>query len=93
MKEPVLFSDTIWENIIYGSPQPEHASDSEVYEACRKANAYNFIKVFPDEIDTMLGEKGANLSGYLHDSAGSPDCYDELEISVQFEYKLYSYIL
>lgn len=62
-QEPVLFSGTIEENIVYGVPE---YTKSELYEAARLANAYNFItdiSIFPEGFNTMLGERGITLSG------------------------------
>ncbi|MEI8186672.1 MAG: ABC transporter ATP-binding protein [Chlorobiaceae bacterium] len=55
-----LFSDTIENNINWGSKDNEA---DEVIEASRIAMLYNDIQDFPDEFQTMLGEKGINLSG------------------------------
>ena len=63
-QEPVLFSGTIRENIEYGLQEPP--SIEELDEACRQANALNFIKdksIFPLEYDTVVGERGIKLSG------------------------------
>ncbi|NWU86551.1 ABCB8 protein, partial [Onychorhynchus coronatus] len=59
-QEPVLFATTIMENIRFGKPE---ASDAEVYEAARQANADGFIRSFPQGYDTVVGERGAALSG------------------------------
>ena len=59
-QEPVLFSGTIADNIRYGKPD---ATEAEVEEAARSANAHNFIKEFPNGYKTEVGEKGAQLSG------------------------------
>ena len=59
-KEPVLFATTIKENIRYGAPR---ASDAEIEEVARAANAHNFISEFPKGYDTMVGERGTTLSG------------------------------
>ncbi|NWI38040.1 ABCB8 protein, partial [Picathartes gymnocephalus] len=59
-QEPVLFGTTIMENIRFGKPG---ASDAEVYEAARLANADGFIRSFPDGYDTIVGERGTALSG------------------------------
>ncbi|NWZ88040.1 ABCB8 protein, partial [Poecile atricapillus] len=59
-QEPVLFGTTIMENIRFGKPG---ASDAEVYEAARLANADGFIRSFPDGYDTVVGERGTALSG------------------------------
>ncbi len=59
-QEPVLFATTIAENIRYGRPD---ATDDEVREAARAANALSFIEAFPDGFDTAVGERGVRLSG------------------------------
>lgn len=56
----VLFGGTIRENIAYGKP---HASDEEITEAAKKANAHEFIMRFPEGYDTIVGERGVKLSG------------------------------
>ena len=60
MQEPVLFAGTIAENIRYGKPD---ATDEEVREAARAANAADFIEEFPERYDTTVGERGVRLSG------------------------------
>ena len=55
-----LFGGTIKENISYGRPG---ASDAEISEAARQANAMDFIERFPDKLDTVVGERGTQLSG------------------------------
>jgi ATP-binding cassette, subfamily B, bacterial len=59
-QEVMLFGGTIYENIAYGNPQ---ASENEVIEAARKANALEFINSFPDAFQTVVGERGVKLSG------------------------------
>jgi ATP-binding cassette subfamily B (MDR/TAP) protein 1 len=59
-QEPVLFSCSIKENILYGKPD---ATDEEVIAAAKTANAHNFITQFPNGYDTKVGERGAQLSG------------------------------
>ncbi len=59
-QEVILFGGTIRENIRYGKPT---ASDEEIREAARKANALEFIESFPDKFDTLVGERGVKLSG------------------------------
>ena len=59
-QEPVLFSTTIAENVRYGRPG---ATDAEVRDALRNANALAFVLGFPDGLDTMVGERGQQLSG------------------------------
>ncbi|MGP5125518.1 ABC transporter ATP-binding protein [Brachybacterium tyrofermentans] len=55
-----LFSGTIRENIAYGRPE---ASDEEVVEAARRANADAFILRFPEGYEQVIGERGLKLSG------------------------------
>ena len=55
-----LFGGTIRENIVYGNL---NASDNEVWEAAERANAADFIKGFPDGLNTIVGERGVKLSG------------------------------
>jgi ABC transporter fused permease/ATP-binding protein len=59
-QEIILFGGSIRENIAYGKPD---ASDNEVIEAAEKANAWLFIKDFPEGLDTLVGERGVKLSG------------------------------
>jgi len=59
-QEPVLFSTTIADNVRYGRPE---ASDDEVREAIRAANAEKFVMGFPDGLATKVGERGQQLSG------------------------------
>uniref|UniRef100_A0A8C3MWH9 Mitochondrial potassium channel ATP-binding subunit n=1 Tax=Geospiza parvula TaxID=87175 RepID=A0A8C3MWH9_GEOPR len=59
-QEPVLFGTTIMENIRFGKPG---ASDAEVYEAARLADADGFIRSFPEGYNTVVGERGTALSG------------------------------
>ena len=60
LQEPVVFNMSIRENILYGCPT---ASQEEIEEACRRANAHDFICQFPLAYDTVVGEGGALLSG------------------------------
>jgi len=59
-QEPVLFSGTIADNIKFGKLD---ATDEEMYEAAKDANAYNFIMEFPNGFSTQVGEKGSKMSG------------------------------
>ncbi|VDD95344.1 unnamed protein product [Enterobius vermicularis] len=59
-QDPVLFATTIKENIRYGKPE---ASDLEIIEAAKLANAHEFISDFRDGYDTLVGERGVTLSG------------------------------
>lgn len=58
-QETLLFNDTIANNIKYGY----EATDEEVIEAAKTANAYNFIKNMPDGIHTKIGDRGVLISG------------------------------
>lgn len=60
LQEPLLFSGTIAENIRYGRLQ---ATMEEIIEAAKAANADDFIMRLPDKYNTMLGERGAAISG------------------------------
>jgi ATP-binding cassette subfamily B protein len=55
-----LFSGTIRENIAYGRPD---ASEEEVADAARRANADAFVRRFPDGYEQLIGERGLKLSG------------------------------
>jgi len=59
-QEPILFNDSVRNNIAYGKPD---ASDKEIEEAARAAYAYDFIMGFPKQFDTNIGELGSRLSG------------------------------
>lgn len=59
-QDNILFSDTVKENIILGRPD---ATDDEVVEAAKMANAHDFISNLPNGYDTEVGERGVKLSG------------------------------
>ena len=59
-QEPVVFADTVLENIRYGSP---HASDDAVINAAKQAFAHEFIDNLDERYNTQLGERGVKLSG------------------------------
>lgn len=60
LQESVLFSASIRENIAYGRPE---ATDDEIVNAAKAANADEFIREMPDGYDTVVGERGMRLSG------------------------------
>jgi ATP-binding cassette subfamily B protein len=60
LQESLLFSTTLAENIAYGRPG---ASQEEIIEAARAANAQEFIRALPDGYETRVGERGMTLSG------------------------------
>lgn len=59
-QEVILFGGTIGENISYGRTS---ATEEEIIEAAKKANAWQFIQDFPEGLDTVVGERGVKLSG------------------------------
>jgi subfamily B ATP-binding cassette protein MsbA len=59
-QETILFGGTIRENILYGRLD---ATEEEMIAAARAANAHDFIMSFPNQYDTVVGERGMNLSG------------------------------
>jgi len=59
-QEPMMFHDSIYQNIAYGSENPQV---EEVIHAADVANAHSFIVRLPDGYDTVLGERGTGLSG------------------------------
>ena len=59
-QDPILFNDTIRNNIGYGNPD---APESDIVAAAKAAYAYDFIQGFPERFHTVVGEKGVRLSG------------------------------
>lgn len=59
-QEPMMFHDTIYNNIAYGN---NNIQVEQVINAAKIANAHNFIIKLPDAYDTVLGERGTGLSG------------------------------
>lgn len=59
-QESLLFSGTIYENIKYGKPD---ATEKEIINAAKAANAHSFIMEFPNQYKSMIGERGVKLSG------------------------------
>lgn len=60
LQKNVLFSGTIRENLLWGNPE---ATDEEIIEACKAAQAHDFVMSFPDGYETNLGQGGVNVSG------------------------------
>mgnify|MGYP002553037860 FL=1 len=60
MQDSILFSDSVRANILLGKPE---ATDKEVYEAAKAANAHDFILGLPSGYETKVGERGVKLSG------------------------------
>jgi len=60
LQDPYLFGMSVAENIAYGRP---NAPREQIVEAARNANAHKFIEALPDGFDSVIGERGATLSG------------------------------
>ncbi len=60
LQKNVLFSGTIKNNLRWGN---ENATDEQIIEACKQAQAHDFIMSFPDGYETDLGQGGVNVSG------------------------------
>ena len=60
LQDNILFSESVKENILLGNPG---ATDEEVIEAAKAANAHEFIMNLPNGYDTLVGERGVKLSG------------------------------
>jgi subfamily B ATP-binding cassette protein MsbA len=60
LQETLLFHAPVWQNIAYGKPE---ATQEEIINAARLANASEFIERMPQGYDTMIGERGVTLSG------------------------------
>ncbi|MBN2542051.1 ABC transporter ATP-binding protein [bacterium] len=59
-QEVILFNDSVYNNIAYGL---EGVPEERVIEACKAANAFDFIQKLPKGFDSQIGERGCNLSG------------------------------
>lgn len=59
-QEPALFHRSIRDNILYGKPD---ATEEELIEVAKKAQAHDFISALPEGYDTLVGERGVKLSG------------------------------
>jgi ATP-binding cassette, subfamily B, bacterial MsbA len=59
-QEPILFNESVRDNIAYGNRE---ATEAEIVEAAKAAFAYDFIMNFPEGMDTRIGELGSRLSG------------------------------
>ena len=65
-QEPTLFATSIAKNIKYGNPS---ATQEQIEEAARLANAHDFISSFPDKYDTNVGDKGEFFFLFYYSSA------------------------
>jgi ATP-binding cassette, subfamily B, bacterial MsbA len=59
-QEPILFNDTVRNNIAYGNRE---ATEAEIIQAAKAAFAYDFVMNFPEGMETRIGELGSRLSG------------------------------
>ncbi len=59
-QDVILFGGSIRENIAYGKPD---ATEEEIWNAAKQANALNFVNGFPEKFETIVGERGIKLSG------------------------------
>ena len=59
-QEPILFQASIKENILFGRTD---ATQEDIENAAKMANAHDFIMQLPDRYNTLVGERGAQLSG------------------------------
>ena len=59
-QDPILFNDTVRNNIAYGLP---NATEDQIVDAAKAAYAFDFIEEFPDGFKTVIGELGGRLSG------------------------------
>ena len=62
-QEPQLFGLSVRENLLYGVDREDEITQDEIDQACRDANAYDFITSWPNGFDTLVGERGVKLSG------------------------------
>lgn len=65
-QEPTLYQDTIRENIALGDPNDDltqRPSDDQIINACKQANAWDFISSLPEGLSTLCGSRGLSLSG------------------------------
>jgi ATP-binding cassette, subfamily B, bacterial len=90
-QEVDIFNGTIWDNLLYGNPK---ADPSQVYAACRVAQADEFIRAMPEGYNTLVGERGVRLSGGQRQRLGiaralvmNPDVlvFDEATSSLDYE--------
>lgn len=62
-QEPILFSCSIKENILYGADDPDKISEEEFKRVCKEANVLEFVQKLPQGFETVVGERGVMLSG------------------------------
>ena len=59
-QDTVLFNDTIWNNVAYGSPE---ANDEDIWKAIEMASLRTFVESIPEGVQTIVGERGLKVSG------------------------------
>ena len=59
----MLFSCSVADNIKYGARDPSSVTMEMIHDAARQAHAYDFVMSFPQQFDTLVGERGLMLSG------------------------------
>jgi len=59
-QDPQLFNTTVRENLLWSAPE---ATKQDIWHACKLANAEPFIQELPDQLETILGDRGVRLSG------------------------------
>lgn len=74
-QETILFNDTVHRNISYGK---EGASEEEVIQAARAANAHDFIMRMPQGYETVIGERGLKISGGERQDWPSPGPFSRI---------------
>uniref|UniRef100_A0A0U9HVI2 ATP-binding cassette sub-family B member 10, mitochondrial n=1 Tax=Chrysomela populi TaxID=154003 RepID=A0A0U9HVI2_CHRPP len=62
-QEPILFSCSIRDNIVYGADEPDKVTEEHFLRVCKEANVYEFVQQLPEGFDTVVGERGIMLSG------------------------------
>ncbi|KAL7713328.1 ABC-type xenobiotic transporter [Entamoeba marina] len=62
-QEPILFDESIIDNIKRGVPDEMNISNDQIYNVAKMANAHDFISVLPDGYNTLVGNRGSQLSG------------------------------
>lgn len=62
-QEPVLFSCSVQDNILYGVSKRSSVNEEQLISVCKEANAYEFIQNFPEKFNSLVGERGLMLSG------------------------------
>ena len=62
-QDPILFSGSLWDNITYGLETGQEVTEEQVIRVAEMAHAHGFIRDFPEQYDTAVGERGVQLSG------------------------------